>query len=100
MLNNEIKKVTKEIKYSDKKSGTEITIEPSEQFEVDVTIDYNSETLGIQNATLNSITKFQDEISSSRTFCFLHELEVLLENKLIKGGDVNNAIVIVENEIT
>jgi UDP-3-O-[3-hydroxymyristoyl] N-acetylglucosamine deacetylase/3-hydroxyacyl-[acyl-carrier-protein] dehydratase len=92
-------KVTRKIKYSDKESGTEITIEPSEQFEVDVTIDYNSETLGIQNATLNSITKFQDEISSSRTFCFLHELEILLENNLIKGGDVNNAIVIVENEL-
>ena len=92
-------KVTKEIKYSDKESGTEITIEPSEQFEVDVTIDYNSETLAVQNAYLNSINKFQDEISSSRTFCFLHELEVLLENNLIKGGDVNNAIVIVENEL-
>ena len=67
---------------------------------MEVKIDYNSEILGIQKAAISSIKEFNSEISSSRTFCFLHELEVLLANNLIKGGDVNNAIVIVEEEIS
>ena len=72
---------------------------PSNTFEINVDIDYNSEVLGKQNATLNNISEFQNKISSSRTFCFLHELETLIDNNLIKGGNINNAIVIVEEEI-
>ena len=58
-----------------------------------------AKTLGKQNASIKNISHFQREIASSRTFCFLHELEDLLEKNLVKGGDINNAIVVVENEI-
>ena len=94
-----IYKIKKRIRYFDEKTGSKIIAIPSEYFQIDVTIDYNSETLGVQSATLKKISDFRKEIASSRTFCFLHELEELLENNLIKGGNINNAIVIVENEI-
>jgi len=94
-----IYKIKKKIRYFDKETECEIIAVPSEDFQIDVTIDYNSETLGVQNSTLNNISDFGKEIASSRTFCFLHELEELLENNLIKGGDINNAIVVVENDI-
>ena len=94
-----IYKINKEIRYFDKETGSEIIAMPSEDFQLDVTIDYNSKTLGVQNSTLNNISDFSKEIASSRTFCFLHELEQLLEKNLIKGGDINNAIVVVENDI-
>ena len=92
-------KINKEIRYFDKDTGSEIIAIPSKDFQLDVTIDYNSKTLGVQNSTLNNISDFSQEIASSRTFCFLHELQKLLDNNLIKGGDINNAIVIVENDI-
>ncbi|MBT6815260.1 MAG: bifunctional UDP-3-O-[3-hydroxymyristoyl] N-acetylglucosamine deacetylase/3-hydroxyacyl-ACP dehydratase [Flavobacteriales bacterium] len=92
-------KINKEIRYFDKETGSEIIAMPSENFQLDVTIDYNSKTLGVQNSTLNNISDFSKEIASSRTFCFLHELEQLLDKNLIKGGDINNAIVVVENDI-
>ena len=94
-----IYKINKEIRYFDKETGSEIIAIPSENFQLDVTIDYNSQTIGVQNSTLNNISDFTKEIASSRTFCFLHELEKLLEKNLIKGGDINNAIVVVENDI-
>ena len=83
----------------DESTGTKIIAFPSNNFEINVDIDYNSKVLGKQNATLNNISEFQNKISSSRTFCFLHELETLIDNNLIKGGNINNAIVIVEEEI-
>ena len=92
--------IKRNITFTDKESGTILTATPSDEYAVEVKIDYNSEILGIQHAVINSIKEFNSEITSSRTFCFLHELEVLLANNLIKGGDVNNAIVIVEEEIT
>jgi UDP-3-O-[3-hydroxymyristoyl] N-acetylglucosamine deacetylase/3-hydroxyacyl-[acyl-carrier-protein] dehydratase len=73
---------------------------PSEKYDIDVEINYNSKTLGIQKASLNSLSNFKSEISSSRTFCFLHEIEDLLDKNLVKGGDINNAIVVVDNEIS
>ena len=73
---------------------------PDNEYVIDVTIDYDSKILGIQNANIKKINEFDEKISSSRTFCFLHELEQLIDNKLVKGGDLNNAIVIVENKIT
>lgn len=94
-----IYEIKKRIRYFDEENGAEIIAIPSEEFQLDVTIDYNSNTLGVQNSTLNNISDFGKEIASSRTFCFLHELEELLENNLIKGGDINNAIVLVENNI-
>jgi UDP-3-O-[3-hydroxymyristoyl] N-acetylglucosamine deacetylase/3-hydroxyacyl-[acyl-carrier-protein] dehydratase len=92
--------IKRKITFTDKNTGTKLVATPSENYEIDVEIDYNSKTLGVQNASLNTISNFQMEIASSRTFCFLHELEQLLENNLVKGGDINNAIVVVENKIS
>lgn len=63
-------------------------------------IDYNSPVLGSQHAAITSINEFKKEIASSRTFCFLHELEMLLKHNLIKGGDLNNAIVVVDKDVS
>lgn len=92
--------IHKKISLYDKENGSEIVIYPSDEYEIEVKIDYNSKTLGIQHAKLSSLSNFNTEIASSRTFCFLHELEDLLEKNLIKGGDINNAIIIVENQIS
>src|ERR1700744_54590 len=62
-------------------------------------VDYNSQVLGSQHASISSLTDFVKEIASSRTFCFLHELEMLLKHNLIKGGDLNNAIVVVDKNV-
>src|SRR6201996_5319768 len=62
-------------------------------------VDYNSQVLGSQHASISSLTEFVKEIASSRTFCFLHELEMLLKHDLIKGGDLNNAIAVVDKEV-
>ena len=91
--------IKKEIRYKDEESGTEIIALPDNNYNLDISIDYNSEVLTKQNAILSSLQDFNKEISSSRTFCFLNELEFLLQNNLIKGGDINNAIVLVENKI-
>ena len=92
--------IKRKITFTDPESGTILTALPSDEYAIEVKIDYNSSILGIQKAVISSIKDFNSEITSARTFCFLHELEVLLESNLIKGGDVNNAIVIVEEEIT
>jgi UDP-3-O-[3-hydroxymyristoyl] N-acetylglucosamine deacetylase/3-hydroxyacyl-[acyl-carrier-protein] dehydratase len=73
---------------------------PLDDFRVTVMVDYNSPVLGSQHASLNDIKKFEEDIASSRTFCFLHELETLYKNKLIQGGDLNNAIVVVDRVIS
>ena len=70
-----------------------------EDFRVTVMIDYNSDVLGSQHATLINIDQFEKEFADSRTFCFLHELEQLVEAGLVKGGDLDNAIVIVDKEV-
>ena len=91
--------IKRKISFKDEKTGTTLTATPADEYQIEVEIDYNSKILGIQHANLQSISDFNNEISSSRTFCFLHELEALIENNLIKGGDLNNAIVVVEKEI-
>lgn len=88
------------IKYEDVENGVELIAIPADEFKVNVMIDYNSTVLGTQHASLNSISEFKEEIADSRTFCFLHELEQLVENNLIKGGDLEHAIVFVENEVS
>ena len=92
--------IKKPFTFLDEDTGTKLVATPSENYEINVKINYNSDVLGVQNATLNNISNFNTEIASSRTFCFLHELEEMLDNNLIKGGDINNAIIIVENTIT
>ena len=88
------------ISYKDEKSGSEITIIPSDRYEVTTMVDFGTKILGTQNATLNNIVDFKNEISNSRTFSFLHEIEMLLNEGLIKGGDLNNAIVYVDKELS
>lgn len=86
--------------YKDEERGAEVTVTPAESFSIDVEIDFNSEVLGVQRAHFDESMDFAREIAPSRTFCFLHELELLLNNNLIKGGDMDNAIVIVENPVS
>ena len=88
------------ISYKDEATGSEITVIPSEEYQVTTMVDFGTKVLGTQNATLDHISDFKTEISNARTFSFLHELEMLLEHGLIKGGDLNNAIVYVDKEIS
>lgn len=88
------------ISYKDEKTGSEIIIMPSEEFQITTMVDFGTKILGTQNATLSSLKDFRKEIANARTFSFLHELEMLLENDLIKGGDINNAIIYVDKEIS
>ncbi len=93
--------VIKEVmNYVDTVTGSEITIIPSEHYEITTMVDFGTKVLGTQNATIKDISEFNTEISSARTFSFLHELEMLLDNGLIKGGDISNAIVYVDKELT
>lgn len=88
------------ISYTDEKTGSEIILMPSDSYQVTTMVDFGTKVLGTQNATLKSLADFKEEISEARTFSFLHELETLLDNGLIKGGDLNNAIVYVDKEIS
>ena len=88
------------ISYVDEESGSEITIIPADEYQVTTMVDFGTKVLGTQNATLQHISDFKKDIAESRTFSFLHELEMLLENGLIKGGDLNNAIVYVDKELS
>jgi UDP-3-O-[3-hydroxymyristoyl] N-acetylglucosamine deacetylase/3-hydroxyacyl-[acyl-carrier-protein] dehydratase len=93
--------VVKEIiSFTDEESGSEIMVMPSENYCVTAMVDFGTKVLGTQNATMKNITEFKTEIADSRTFSFLHELESLLDDGLIKGGDLNNAIVYVDKEIS
>ncbi|MFV8376514.1 bifunctional UDP-3-O-[3-hydroxymyristoyl] N-acetylglucosamine deacetylase/3-hydroxyacyl-ACP dehydratase [Flavobacterium sp. LB1P62] len=88
------------ISFTDEATGSEILVMPSDHYSVTAMVDFGTKILGTQNANMKNISEFKTEISESRTFSFLHELESLLENGLIKGGDLNNAIVYVDKEIS
>ena len=92
--------IKEKIQINDEKSGAEIIALPDDDYSLNVMISFKSEVLNNQFASLNSINKFKDEIANCRTFVFLHELELLLNNNLIKGGDLDNAIIIVDKEIS
>ncbi|WP_224482755.1 bifunctional UDP-3-O-[3-hydroxymyristoyl] N-acetylglucosamine deacetylase/3-hydroxyacyl-ACP dehydratase [Robertkochia aurantiaca] len=92
--------VSEVISYTDEDSGSEITVIPSDEYQVTTMVDFGTKVLGTQNATLKHLDEFKTEIADSRTFSFLHELETLLEHGLIKGGDLNNAIVYVDKELS
>jgi UDP-3-O-[3-hydroxymyristoyl] N-acetylglucosamine deacetylase/3-hydroxyacyl-[acyl-carrier-protein] dehydratase len=85
--------------YDDDKR-VEMVALPALDYQITTLIDFNSPVLGTQHAALKTIKDFKSEIAPCRTFCFLHELETLLENDLIKGGDINNAIVVVDKPVT
>jgi UDP-3-O-[3-hydroxymyristoyl] N-acetylglucosamine deacetylase/3-hydroxyacyl-[acyl-carrier-protein] dehydratase len=93
--------VVKEIiSFTDEETGSEILVMPSDDYQITAMVDFGTKVLGTQNANLKSIADFKTEIADSRTFSFLHELESLLDDGLIKGGDLNNAIVYVDKEIS
>lgn len=85
--------------YRDASRNIEIAALPLDDYRITVMIDYNSPVLGSQHASITNIRQFEKEIASCRTFCFLHELEMLYKNNLIRGGDLNNAIVIVDRVV-
>ena len=87
------------LEYYDEEQGIHIIAYPDKVQSINVLIDYNSKVLGNQYAVLEDLDTFKDEIAPSRTFVFLHELEYLAKNNLIKGGDVDNAIVIVDRQV-
>ncbi|NGZ89786.1 bifunctional UDP-3-O-[3-hydroxymyristoyl] N-acetylglucosamine deacetylase/3-hydroxyacyl-ACP dehydratase [Psychroflexus sp. C1] len=88
------------ISYTDEETGSEILVMPSDEYQVTTMVDFGTKVLGTQNASISNISQFKDEIACSRTFSFLHELEALLEHGLIKGGDLNNAIVYVDKALS
>jgi UDP-3-O-[3-hydroxymyristoyl] N-acetylglucosamine deacetylase/3-hydroxyacyl-[acyl-carrier-protein] dehydratase len=88
------------ISYKDEISGSEIILMPADEYQVTTMVDFGTKILGTQNATLDRISDFKEQIADARTFSFLHEIEMLLENDLIKGGDLNNAIVYVDKELS
>ena len=86
--------------YTDSKRGVDIHIMPSDQFRITFMIDYKFRTLGTQFTTLDQVEQnFAKDIAPARTFCFLSEVETLQQNGLIKGGNLDNAVVIVDKEI-
>ena len=88
------------ISYVDESTGSEIILMPADTYQVTTMVDFGTKVLGTQNASIASLDQFKEEIAQSRTFSFLHELEALLHHGLIKGGDLNNAIVYVDKEIS
>ena len=92
--------VTDLINFRDDETGSEITLIPADEYQVTTMVDFETKVLGTQNASLDTLRDFKETIAPSRTFSFLHELEMLLENGLIKGGDLNNAIVYVDKPLS
>lgn len=88
------------ISYTDEETGSELLIMPCDDYQITTMVDFGTKVLGTQNASIKSISEFKTEIANARTFSFLHELEALLQNGLIRGGDLNNAIVYVDKEIS
>lgn len=91
--------VTEPISYKDELTGIELMALPADSFEATVMIDFNSRVLGQQFAALNNLDDYTREIAPCRTFVFVHELEKLLDMGLIKGGDLDNAIVIADRKM-
>ncbi len=91
--------ITQGISYKDEQRGVEIAALPLDDYRLTVMVDYNSPVLGSQHASITNFDQFVDEIAPCRTFCFLHELEALFKQNLIKGGNLSNAIVIVDRVV-
>jgi UDP-3-O-[3-hydroxymyristoyl] N-acetylglucosamine deacetylase/3-hydroxyacyl-[acyl-carrier-protein] dehydratase len=91
--------IDENIFHYDEGKRVEMVAMPAMEYQITTLIDFNSPVLGTQHAGLKTIREFKKEIATCRTFCFLHELEALIDNNLIKGGDVNNAIVVVDKPV-
>lgn len=91
--------IKEKVVFKNEKTGSELIALPDDDYRLNVMIAFNSNVLNNQFATLNTIHDFKTEIANCRTFVFLHELEFLLNHNLVKGGDLDNAIVIIDREI-
>lgn len=104
LVNQDVPRVYLELpeplELRDEQSGSWIRVEPAKSPSVDITVDFGSRIIGIQNIHWDPSVDYATEIGPSRTFCFFHDIEYLYRNNLIKGGDLDNAIVIVEQEAT
>jgi UDP-3-O-[3-hydroxymyristoyl] N-acetylglucosamine deacetylase/3-hydroxyacyl-[acyl-carrier-protein] dehydratase len=98
--NREYFELKENLTYEDPIKKVEMLAVPQDDFRVTVMVDYNSEVLGTQHASMYRLGEFKENISRCRTFVFLHELEMLLQHNLIKGGDLDNAIVLVDRPIS
>lgn len=92
--------IAETIEIRNDEKGSVVRIEPAEEFSYNIKVDFNSRVLGVQNAQWDSSVVYPEEIGVCRTFVFFHEIEFLYKNNLVKGGDVDNAIVIVEHPVT
>ena len=86
--------------YVDDEKNVEMVATPSPDYKITTMIDFNSNVLGTQHAYIKGLKNYKKEIANCRTFCFLHEIEYLYKNNLIKGGDVDNAIVVVDRVLS
>jgi UDP-3-O-[3-hydroxymyristoyl] N-acetylglucosamine deacetylase / 3-hydroxyacyl-[acyl-carrier-protein] dehydratase len=92
--------IDENIYHYDEEKRVEMVAMPALDYKITTLIDFNSPVLGTQHAQLKTMADFKEEIAPCRTFCFLHELEMLIDNNLVKGGDINNAIVVVDKPVT
>ena len=92
--------ITKTIEIKNEEKGSSVRIEPADEFSYNILVDFNSRVLGVQTASWDKDITYAEEIGVCRTFVFFHEIEFLFNNGLVKGGDVDNAIVIVEHPVT
>ena len=92
-------RIEQHIEWQDQKSGVELCAEPAEDFSVECEIVFSSKLIGTQSASLSSYDEYREGISICRTFVFLHEVEQLLALNLIKGGDLDNALVFVDKPL-
>lgn len=92
--------IKEEIEVRDENTGSWVKITPADSLSYDVTVDFNSRALGVQEAHWRENADYVGRVAPCRTFCFFHELEALASRGLVKGGDVDNAIVIVEHPVT
>jgi len=88
------------ITFVDEEKKVEMVALPYDSYRINTLIDFNSPVLGTQHAALTDLADFNKEVAPCRTFCFFHELEYLIDNNLIKGGDINNAIVVVDKPVS
>ena len=92
--------INEEIELKDEKTGSWVKVTPADDLSYGLTVDFNSRVLGVQTAEWDPSRDYAAEIGTCRTFVFFHEIEYLFANNLIKGGDVDNAIVIVEHPVS
>ena len=92
--------VSEELEVKDEKTGSYIRLTPSDTPSIKLTVDFGSKVLGVQEACWDESTDYASQLAPCRTFVFFHEIEYLYQNNLVKGGDVDNAIVIVEHPVT